>query len=81
MFFRALRFQERGRVVVTVEEVRWDWACVQGGQVDGGRMEHGKLHSERLSLSVIFFVDVEVSEVVKGRPQGPARLHVVYLLC
>lgn len=45
------------------------------------RMEDGKLHSERLSLSVIFFVDVEVSEVVKGRPQGPTRLHVVYLLC
>lgn len=25
-------------------------------------------------------MDVEVSEVVKGRPKGPARLHVVYLL-
>lgn len=51
-----------------------------------GEQRKGKTHSEKLSLSAgcshsePSLLDVQVSEVVKRGPEGPARLHVVYLL-
>jgi len=49
--------------------------------------EDGTPHGPTLSLSVLAavtaslsLVDIEVSEVVKGGPQGPTCLHVVHLL-
>lgn len=63
-----------------VSEEAWcEWVCV-----GDGLMEEGKPHSDgpsqcQLQQQRPALVDVKVSEVVKGRPQGPACLHIVHL--
>lgn len=82
-FFNSSRSVHQG---AEVEEKRRGMGCVCEGTgrsgMDGGR-EAPQWQTVPLSAgcndSKLPLVDVEVSEVVEGCTQGPARLHVVHL--
>lgn len=86
---RVLRFRKRGGAWWVRKHRGTGRVCEGDGLIEGGwggvkEEEAPQWQTVPLSAgcsdSELPLVDVEVSEVVKGCPQGPARLYVVHLL-